>query len=205
VSGTVVVKALKDMAYREVIVYIAVVEDIKIQSGTAVIAFNNVLKTLLPSDGSSLGFYINKSLLKDQEVNIPYSWALQNVYNPQKLKLVVFIQDNTTREVYQAAGIDAGIVVDVPNLIDSQSNVFDAVVYPNPIKDHATILFGKDLSSGFEMTLCDQAGKMVKQCKLLQGASAVKLDVSDLPAGLYFARIFNAKTGVNKSLKVVVL
>jgi hypothetical protein len=201
VSGTVVIKALKDIDYREVSIYVAVVEDIKIQTPSGVVSYSNVLKKLLPN---AAGYAFNKSWAKNQEETINYSWPIQNVYNSNNLKVIVFVQDNSTKEVYQASIINVGTPVGIPDIVNKAPEEFAAAIYPNPARSLAHVSFAKELSSGFELILMDQSGKILKQMKLQHGISEAELEVSDLPDGLYFVRIINSKTGENKNLKLMV-
>ena len=60
--------------------------------------FYSVMKKLLPSaSGTSLG-----NMSADDYVSFSFKWALQNVYSIDQLSAVAWIQDGTTKEVFQA-------------------------------------------------------------------------------------------------------
>lgn len=61
--------------------------------------FEGVMKKMLPSDqGTSMA----ASYAPGDMLDLNYSWALANVYDKNQLALVVFVQDNATKEVLQA-------------------------------------------------------------------------------------------------------
>jgi hypothetical protein len=201
VSGTVSVKALKDLAYREVSVYIAVVEDVKVQSGTSLVDYNNVLKKMLPT---AAGYAINQSWARNAQNIVQYNWTMQYVYDPKKLKIVAFVQDNNSREIYQAISVNAGVLIDdVPNLQNNDNKSLGVILYPNPTSGVAHVLFDKELPAGYTAQIIDQYGRVAKKLNLLQGITEVEMDVSDLASGIYFVRIFNKK-GTFKTLKLIV-
>lgn len=75
--------------------------------------FEGVMKRMLPSDQ---GTAITNTWLNGDAIDLNYSWALANVYDKNQLALVVFVQNNTTKEVLQAGYMspqiqnDAGVV-----------------------------------------------------------------------------------------------
>ncbi len=61
--------------------------------------FEGVMKTMLPSDA---GTAAASTWAVGDSMELNYAWKLANVYDINQLGLVVFIQNNTTKEVYQA-------------------------------------------------------------------------------------------------------
>lgn len=60
--------------------------------------FYSVMKKLLPSSsGTSLG-----NMTAGDYVSFSFKWALANVYSIDQLSAVAWIQDGTTKEVFQA-------------------------------------------------------------------------------------------------------
>lgn len=61
--------------------------------------FESVMKRMLPSDQ---GTPLTGTWASGDTVRLNYSWLLANVYNKNQLSVVVFVQNNTTKEVLQA-------------------------------------------------------------------------------------------------------
>jgi hypothetical protein len=81
--------------------------------------FYNVMKKMLPSaDGTD----ISDSWGGGDNITIMESWDLENVYNPSEIAVVAFIQDNTTKEVLQAA-FSAPYPVYALDIMNVSSNV----------------------------------------------------------------------------------
>jgi hypothetical protein len=61
--------------------------------------FEGVMKKMLPSDQ---GTAVPTTWAIGDSVVLNYAWKLANVYDIRQLAVVVFVQNNTTKEVYQA-------------------------------------------------------------------------------------------------------
>ena len=61
--------------------------------------FEGVMKKMLPSDQ---GTTVPTTWAVGDSLELNYAWKLANVYDIKQLALVVFVQNNTTKEVYQA-------------------------------------------------------------------------------------------------------
>ena len=85
-------------------------------------------------------------------------------------------------------------------------------VYPNPATNELTIEISGEVASylamPYDLTICDIVGREVLQprmgCDIIATGAALRLDISDLPNGIYFVRIVDKITGtvsVQKLLK----
>lgn len=61
--------------------------------------FEGVMKKMLPSDQ---GTTVPTTWVIGDSLELNYAWKLANVYDVRQLAVVVFVQNNTTKEVYQA-------------------------------------------------------------------------------------------------------
>ena len=61
--------------------------------------FEGVMKKMLPSDQ---GTAVATTWAVGDSIELNYAWKLANVYDVNQLAVVVFVQNNTTKEVYQA-------------------------------------------------------------------------------------------------------
>lgn len=80
--------------------------------------FYNVMKKLLPTKS---GTALPSSMAAGDYIILQNSWKLANVYNIDELAAVGFVQDNTTKNVHQAANSSTSAIVPVYN-IDAEMN-----------------------------------------------------------------------------------
>lgn len=66
----------------------------------------------------------------------------------------------------------------------------DIVLYPNPARNSLNIIYDADLGVK-NIGVYNLIGKMVNIYKV--GSNSAKLDVDNLPSGIYFVRLFNAQ------------
>ncbi|HRY32608.1 MAG TPA: choice-of-anchor J domain-containing protein [Bacteroidales bacterium] len=151
--------------------------------------FESVMKKMLPTDQGST---LPTSWSTGDSTVLSFSWPLANVYNPLQLSVVVFIQGNTTKEVYQAGfsypllSADAGIVAVTGSTLSCTSSVTPTVMLRNfssiPL-DSATI--GYVISGGTPQTFV-WTGNLGYYHK-----AAVTLPVINLPGpGLYTLKVY---------------
>ncbi len=70
-------------------------------------------------------------------------------------------------------------------------------VYPNPVKDRATIVFDNPDGNIYNLSVIDITGKTVISKKNITGKT-VKIEKGNLPGGLYFIQLKGEKTFVGK-------
>ncbi|MEZ4826656.1 MAG: choice-of-anchor J domain-containing protein [Bacteroidia bacterium] len=77
--------------------------------------------------------------------------------------------------------------------IDPERKKWQVNIFPNPTTDQVTIdVSGLPAGEELSLTVYDLSGKIVKPLTTLRGTSgAVHLEMTDLPAGIYFARFID--------------
>ena len=63
--------------------------------------FRSVMKKMMPD---AAGTRYDKTWLPGDNETVNYSWNFTNVFDPDSIHVVAFIQDGTTKEIYQAGG-----------------------------------------------------------------------------------------------------
>lgn len=148
--------------------------------------FMNVVKAMLPSPSGTI---YNRAWSKDEVVEIEKTWELQNVYNANELRVVAFIQNEQTHEVYQAAMDTIGIVI-VNGIEDPlTSDEDDFTIYPNPANQHTTLLFNEAIKEDVRIELFNSIGKLVRSIVISAGESSVDIPLDAYPDGLYLMRL----------------
>jgi hypothetical protein len=114
------------------------------------------------------------------------------IHNPDSLAIVVFIQNEETNEIYQAAvqnvndpkqGVEPLALED--ELIGELDNI---TIYPNPVLDdmHFVLEDALRLSrEDFYWKIIDQRGLTMLEGDLLFRNGRITIDTSDIPNGLY--------------------
>jgi len=200
ISGNVKVKALKDISSRNISLYIAVVEDVNVQNGNSTITNYNVLKKFLPS---AAGTALKASWTNGETFTVDYSWMTQFIYNPDKVKVVAYVQDEQTREVYQVKMAKVTPLVSVKPVTGSDDKLIVAV-YPNPVSTTATVIFNKALTQVRIARIVNKNGRVLNSTELEKGIGEYIVDFTDYPNGLYFIQIIGQ--GMKPEvLKVMVL
>jgi hypothetical protein len=80
----------------------------------------------------------------------------------------------------------------------------EASIYPNPAQDFVNVRFGVALNQSVSFELIDANGKIILQKQFNKGTELVTLQLSDLPAGLYFCKLI-AKNGAFESGRLIKL
>jgi endonuclease/exonuclease/phosphatase family metal-dependent hydrolase len=87
--------------------------------------------------------------------------------------------------------------------VEEHSHDREAIVYPNPTQGSLTLQFAqKDESELAELRLFDQLGTQIQLTQSVFESETVRLDLSSLPAGLYFLKV-NFRAGEQESFKVL--
>ncbi|MFZ5970546.1 MAG: PKD domain-containing protein [Bacteroidota bacterium] len=155
--------------------------------------FEYVLKKMLPS---ARGTRLTQTLTADENrdsdpiVMSDFSWTPDEsrIYS-DSLAVVVFLQDETTKEVYQAeihkflyrpaqiTGLEPGLTIS------------DVTLYPNPADEEVTIVLPRAAVADVNVQLYDQAGRALQQTSIPKGDREKTLNVKDLPASLYLIKL----------------
>ncbi len=147
----------------------------------------NVLRKLLPD---AAGIRIPTATLQ-QNVAVDLetlSWIPTNVVDPANLAAVVFIQDETTQEIYQAE-----INMNVPNpeqitgVDELTNNLFN--LYPNPANNLVNIQFGYQVGNNAVLKIYDNFGKVVFEQAVEQ--TSISLDLQEYASGMYHVQLTN--------------
>jgi hypothetical protein len=180
--------SLQDFPATQLTVHIAVLEQIIASetgsNGESI--FENVVKAMLPD---AAGTSIHQEWEKDEPRTVEATWELEHVYDTSQIRVVAFIQDETTGEIYQAAlGVIDEIIDtgqdDLPGLRSGKS----FVVYPNPAEREIYIEFYLPTTETLTLQLYNNLGNLVLVKQIPVGTQKSELRVDEYPDGLYILR-----------------
>ena len=157
--------------------------------------YGYVMRKMIPNaNGTNLN---NKGL--NGKDSISFNWTLANIKNVNELRVVVFVQNTSTKEIEQARAYSpSGSFVGVSE--DSKSPLTNFSVYPNPLNDHVSISFGKEQFVEV-VTVLNQLGQTVYSQKVNNVVDFVQLSLQ-LENGIYYLNISNGSQ--NAYHKIVV-
>ncbi|MFO7657992.1 MAG: Ig-like domain-containing protein [Bacteroidales bacterium] len=193
VNINLIIKALKTLEINEYTLHIAIIEKeiTGVQSINGESRFRDVVKALVPSPAGS---YLHKEWTLNEKLELKYSWNYsKNVRRTDQLRVIAFIQDEGTREIYQSA-IDRFDIVSSDQESPARSSMVDYKVYPNPASDYAVIAFSSPLVEDFIMRIYSADGKMVENKKLEAGTMVYYLETMLYEKGLYFISLTSKNT-----------
>lgn len=103
--------------------------------------------------------------------------------------LVAFVQNNTTKEVFQSVSIPATWPTGIENL---NSVISQSSVYPNPASDHTTIAFKLESSTSVGIQVVDAMGRIVYAVadqQMNAGTQAFEINTTSFASGLYTIKV----------------
>ena len=185
---------------RKVVMHIAVIEDTVTIGGAT---FYNAVRKMLPDAAGTFRaqpWVVGDSLTLSQT----WSYGTDPALTPQRFRVVVFIADYETNEIYQAAVSNVQVnrqrktgikgKNEVTGIADDLQNN-DLKVYPNPASTrlHVVLQKNKALSADAHWEIVTVSGQIVKTGRWISGGSQLSVNVSALASGVYIIKIHSDK------------
>ena len=146
----------------------------------------NIFRKFIPDAG---GLLLKNNWLKGESVSTAgQSWAIDKILNNSDINVIAFIQDAINKDVYQAASVTwQDVVVGIKD--QAAGETINFVMFPNPVVNRLTILFGEPFSDETEIRIFDVQGIPVLTYKAESGIDRYIIDDLNLKQGLYMVRI----------------
>jgi hypothetical protein len=207
------VTAVRDFN-RPLIIHTVVVEKTIDKSNfTPPLAFNyvNVVKKMLPD---AAGFFYNQPWTAGSSQTFTQSWTLYNltqsnalnpkIYDVNQLAVVVFIQDDETKEIYQASTITTPSAA--PPLV---SGIEDPILkrfkmFPNPTQKELHFDFGQIMGAEYQWEIYNHWGARLMNGKFAENQPTTTCQVDNLAKGMYIVKVVNQKTKANVVKKLII-
>jgi len=154
-------------------------------------------------DAAGTSFRADWSGQLTQKVDLDWKIPANYFYNPDKLAMIAFVQDNVTKEIYQTAykGIGTKVTTDVFNPAESTSTIS---LYPNPANDVTTVVLNGKLKGNYNWLIIDEMGRVVDQGTLASDTEGFTINTQNYSSGFYTLRLSNSSDGVKTQKFVVV-
>lgn len=157
-------------------------------------SYEYVMRKMLPdTDGMVL---VNTAINGSDSTLI--NWPLNKIKDVDELRVVVFVQNNTTKEVYQAQLFNPDKIASIKEV--SFANSFS--VFPNPAKEEITISFGTNTSIRF-IRLYNSLGQVVHSESVNTQVSDIRL-ITKLPSGMYFIEVEGSDFRFKEYKKIII-
>jgi thiol-disulfide isomerase/thioredoxin len=160
--------------------------------------FKHVVRKMLPNaNGTTL-----PAMNSGQTQNYTFTHTMNNLLagNMNNVSIVAFVQNHSTREVYQVTAANlTGNVGLTENAIESSM-----LVYPNPASDFAIVTFNAETDNAV-IEVVNALGQTVYTESLgsINGDHFVQLPTAQLSEGLYFVNVRTSTGSATKRLSVV--
>ncbi len=140
--------------------------------------YNYVMRKMLPNENGT--FLQNRSLNGLDQLS--FSWNMQHIKNKAEIRIVAFVQNMGTKEIYNAFITTPANVTSI--LQNSENNLLK--LYPNPTSD---ILFISATSNSIPIVqLMNVLGKEIP-VELKANGQTNQIDLSQLDKGIYILHI----------------
>ena len=148
----------------------------------------NILRKILPDPG---GFVEGRTVTSGDEFSYQVSWNIFNVQNADNLSVIAFVQNEITKEVYQAEILPiVGKSFDpdaITGIEPQKRNSFS--LYPNPGDESVHISLDHVIKEDSKWLLFDQTGKIIQSGILPRLRKEIEIVTSEIPNGLYFIQL----------------
>jgi hypothetical protein len=196
------IKALKDINAENLTLYLAVTEKVNNDHTGAdgETEFYNVFRKFIPDAG---GTNLKKTWAKDETIPIAdQSWIIENINDMADIEVIAFLQNNITKEVYQAVSqIKPDVVVGIEKPLAWKGQDFS--LYPNPAVNKLTIAFKQPLTKETDVRIFDMQGIEVSSFKAGSEQTEFTVNNLNLQPGLYLVRI--SANGIDLGFKKLVV
>ncbi|MBN1413504.1 MAG: T9SS type A sorting domain-containing protein, partial [Bacteroidales bacterium] len=187
-NAVVQFKPLEIIVNKQVTLHIAVIERMikGITGANGDTLFESVLKTILSSTSFTDDWDPEEDI-----ITITKNWSLKHAYNADEIRVVAFIQDESTREVYQSIidQFDLHTALEDIHSIHRSDAGSGFIVFPNPVFNEIIIRFDEALSKDTQVDFFDINGRLIMTKELFSGFKTHVLSVESCPDGFYFMRI----------------
>jgi Secretion system C-terminal sorting domain/PKD domain len=148
-----------------------------------------VLRKMLPS---AAGRILTLPLLTDQVVTLdPLTWRVENSAIGSDLSVIVFIQDQVTREIYQTAvdSIPANLPTGLITGTEDDEYAKHIYLYPNPANHEVNIELPAAISKSTPIEMYDAFGRVVYQSAFNAGEKTKTVSTSTFADGIYMLQL----------------
>ena len=148
----------------------------------------NVLRKILPN---ASGIIKKRPFEVNEEFTESVEWTPEGFYDPTQLRVIVMIQNEVTKDIYQVAFMDLDDKENVTGIENEGVLGTQFSLFPNPADHVFRLLFEMPLRAETEWILFDQNGIQRLTGWVRKNEEELMINVAHLPAGVYFIQLFH--------------
>ncbi len=192
--------ALEAMTNRDLALQVVVVEEVVALTGASgQTHFESVVRTMLPD---AIGTQLPGNWTAGTPMHYNFNYTYNGLYDDSQLRIVAYVQDESSREVLQAIKINPNVTT---GLEEEKAHVLQQLsVYPNPARSAASVEWSQPVSERSSLELLTIDGSLVDHIQLESGQDSYLLPVSQYRPGLYLLRLHNEQV-LTATEKLIVL
>jgi len=157
--------------------------------------YGYVMRKMFPNAAGTV--LINKDLNGSDEVN--FSWTLDNIKDESEIRIVAFVQNLDTKEVFQSQLFEVGDeTVGLKELIDPNNEI---QIFPNPNNGAFTLVINKDLFVE-TLTIINQLGQVIDNQIINKKVVNIQNSLQ-LERGIYFVKLKTKGEELVKKITVI--
>ncbi len=130
------------------------------------------------------------------------SWVISNIKSKSNIEIVAFLQNNITKEIYQAVSDTINNIVVGVERIPGRNSI-DFGLYPNPAVKQLTVTFAEPLQANSEIRIYDLRGTVFSTWKAESGLSEYTIEDLGLTRGIYLVRI--SRKGIDLGFRKLIV
>jgi type IX secretion system substrate protein/PKD domain-containing protein/SprB-like repeat protein/CUB-like protein len=197
-----IIESLMDTSEIDLNLNVAIIERIVtgINAENGEIEFESVLRDMLPN---AAGTNFRQAWEVGQIEDVNLSWEISNINNLDEMVVVAFVQNNTSREIYQAATTDTTSATTSIKEFLANKDKFDFLIYPNPTSEKTQILFNNSITSELIVEIYDFSGKLVESEELEVNRNYLSINTENYKSGIFFIKVSDNKSFV-KTKKLII-
>ncbi len=146
--------------------------------------YGYVMRKMVPNASGTV--LVNKTLSSSDTINL--NWSLNKIKDINELRLVAFVQNLITKEVYQSQLFSPQLnSVGITDI--THSNLFNPILYPNPSTGN---LFISLITERFidKMDVINQLGEIVYSKSIDASVNTINVELN-LSNGIYYVKLSN--------------
>jgi hypothetical protein len=114
---------------------------------------------------------------------------MQHVFNPSELRVIAFVQNENTNEIYQAAIDTISLSTGTDNPPNGNLLQKSFMIYPNPANSKVMVKFAREMQEDVAVELYNPVGKLLYSTRFPSNTDLGVIPVDDLPDGFYLLRL----------------
>ena len=107
-------------------------------------------------------------------------------FDPGDYTIIVFMQNETSKEIYQATVITPAI--STVTGIDDELEKRSIAVYPNPSNTYFTLQLGKEVEDDKQVRIFNQLGQVMHTTQIQRGSDHVQINSAQWNPGIYYVQ-----------------